>query len=189
MDQKFDAFSINKQIEQLFEEPQGSLKNDVYYLAPSDLDTFNDSIALQSFITSVHGAFRANDEQAIKMTLDILNSSHKYPNLHYAIQAYTSFQYQAAIFAANLARQQALKDTSVNRNFAYCAACLLIAHASERLGEDTAVINTLLECKDHLELEIGQIATQWMKKILDSFYPRWGIERLQTALLAVQKQT
>ena len=179
MTQEFDYFSLDQQIDQLFEKSEGhpidDSINDPWTI--NEFNQFNDVIAIQSFINSVHAALESNNESSINMAFSLFNSSEKYPNLSMAIRAFISAQYQATLFAANVAKERAKIDTSVNHNFAHYAATLLIIHAHVHLEQDTAVVDSLIEWKKHLILEIGQFSEQWIQTILNSFQPRWGTQR------------
>lgn len=147
----------------------------------------SDSIAIHSFMMSVHYALEMYDEASVRHMLGWVISSARYPNLNYAISAYSGRIFQTALFAAELARHAALNDRSMNRHYAYIASSLVIAHANEQLENDTAVIETLLTCKTYLDREIGPETKAWVKSILMDLHPRWGAERLQDALINIRR--
>lgn len=173
MDQKYETYPNRNQSDRLSNKSlKYSTINDypVFGDHVSEFSDYNDTIALKSFVSSIHSALLSNDSLSIKMTFGTLSSSDKYPYLANALGAYISKQYQATLLAANLAAQEAKNDTSMNRNFAYCAAMLLIAHSRKRMGEAQSVIQTLKECQVHMENEIGTPARQWINEILASFF-------------------
>lgn len=175
MDQKYETHWIDDQLIQLPTNyleyfPASSFSDESIGDPISEFNGFNDVIALQSFVKSVHGALRTNDQFAIKMALGLLDSSEKYPHLNNAVGAFASVQYQAALYAADVARQEAQRDTSVNRSFAFCAASLLMAHAHKRLGESKLVVDVLTTCQEQLEEEVGPIAKQLINEVLASFF-------------------
>ncbi len=180
MTQEVDYSSLD----QLFDNPRLASQSHPYTIESpmNEFGQFNDVIAIRSFLMSVNSALEANGVNAINLALGLFNASEKYPHLKSAIQAYSSKQYQATLFAANKALDLAQKDTSVNRNFAFCASCLLIAHANKFFGNDKAIVNALVQLKEHLFDEIGPYSEEWTQTIFDSFQPYWGDKRYQTAV-------
>ncbi|MEM7334668.1 MAG: hypothetical protein AAF490_21510, partial [Chloroflexota bacterium] len=180
MTQEFDYLSLD----QLFENPNIASQSNAYH--PNDLTNefghFNDAVAIRSFLMSVNAALDSNSESEINFALNLFNASDKYPHLKNGIQAYKSKQYQATLYAANLTLADVENDTSVNRDFAFCAACLLIAHSNKFFGNDNAIINVLIKLKTHLSNEVGTPSSKWIKEIFDSFQPYWGDQRYQTAV-------
>lgn len=155
---------------------------------PNEFGSFqNDNVALQTFVQCLNAALKSNDCRSILMALGVNVSTNRYPHLIAAVRAFSSNKYQAAVHAAQLARDTSLNDTSLNRNFAFSAASLIIAHANEEIGDDTAVITALLNYKQRLEVELGHIAHQWFKDMLDSFYDKMGQIRFQNALIAYEQ--
>lgn len=186
MNQKFDYFLFDEQLEQL-------LNNTYRHTTPSSYNTaifsfdVSDAVAMQTFMMSIHYALETHDEASVRHMLGWVISSARYPNLNYAISAYSGRIYQTAIFAADLARKTALCDNSMSRHYAYIASCLVMMHANERLRNDKTVVDLLLGCKAYLEAEIGAETREWVKTILAGLRPRWGAERFQNALVKIRQ--
>ncbi len=102
--------------------------------------------------------------------------------LEQAVTFYGAGEWEQAGEAAELARRHALESTDMVRYVRYLCACLVLALVQEKVGEDAAVLDTLLTCKNTLQRHLGDEIGVAMKELLDSLLPRWGEERFRVAL-------
>ena len=64
----------------------------------------------------------------------------------------------------------------------YLMGSLLMAEASERLGDRPGVLAALLTCKVYLETHLGTEVGQQINAILDGLEQRWGQEGMVEAV-------
>jgi hypothetical protein len=102
--------------------------------------------------------------------------------LQRAMAAWDGGETAVALNHAQAARQAALDSPELTRYPRYLAACLLIALARERAGDDAGVIAILLTAKGTLQRHLGRRVGQNMSRLLDGLLPRWGEARFQAAL-------
>lgn len=107
--------------------------------------------------------------------------------LQRAMAAWEAGETAVSLTHAQAARQAALDSPDLTRYPRYLAACLLIALARERDGDDAGVIAILLTAKGTLQRCLGRRVGQKMSRLLDGLLPRWGEARFQAALAAYRE--